>query len=330
MKNIYFKIITSAIIPACLALSTCGFEETDDYGMVWIPPTGPDGFWMGSSPTNNSGDHNYVPLAALGGYPFPPEEQPVHQVTLTKGFYMGRFLITQRQYYAIMKEMPSEYSSGDLAIGGNRPVEGVSWYNVIVFCNRLSIREGLSPVYRMTNGFADNSTDPDEWIESSPGRIIPEGSNNADWNKVEMIGWPDNVPNGYRLPTESEWEYACRAGRTTPWNTGDSISQSQANFGRQPDESEGTTTPVGSYVSNAWGLYDMHGNVWEWCWDWMDDYNISTPPNPKGPVDPSSHPYRVVRGGNWNDGASDMRSAFRSCFYPYRGSSYYGFRVVRQ
>ena len=148
---------------------------------------------------------------------------------------------------------------------------------------------------------------------------------------------------GYRLPTEAEWEYACRAGTTTAFNTGNRLSKSQANF----DGSE--TMPVGAFPPNAWGLYDMHGNVLEWCNDWYGDYSNSAQTNPAGP---SSGSRRVKRGGGWrNDDAvswgdarraifwnefaqespwnePDCRSAYRTSDDPDQGTDNLGFRLV--
>jgi len=129
---------------------------------------------------------------------------------------------------------------------------------------------------------------------------------------------------GCRLPTEAEWEYACRAGTTTAFNTGNSLSKSQANYGGSK------TTPVGSYPPNAWGLYDMHGNVWEWCNDWLDDYSTSAQTNPKGPSEASKDygSRRVSRGGSWNYDARHCRSASRRSNHPDDSYGNLGFRLV--
>ena len=278
--------------------------------LVRLPPTGtaPFTFTMGSDDTQ---DWN---------------AQPAHQVTLTRGFYMGTHQVTQAQFEAVMGENPSAH-----AIGGTResfvegldtsrfPVERVRWFEAIIFCNRLSKLEDLTPAYEIETAEGSNvwSTDPAEWGE------VPTGTgheNFARWNNVRLV----EGSTGYRLPTEAQWEFACRAGRTTPWNTGDSITQEQANFwGAVPLQ---RTTAVGSFPANAWGLYDMHGNVWEWVWDRGAAYTGEAQTDPIGA---SSGSLRVWRGGGWSDGAQLARSAVRNWFFPSHRYYGLGFRVSR-
>jgi formylglycine-generating enzyme required for sulfatase activity len=145
----------------------------------------------------------------------------------------------------------------------------------------------------------------------------------------------DRNANGYRLPTEAEWEYACRAGTTTPFNTGNTITTAQANYnGNYPYSNNpagvylGRTTEVGSYAApNAWGLYDMHGNVWEWCWDWYAaEYGTGAVTDPTGAASGS---VRVTRGGSWNSDGQYLRSAFRYTYSPRVRVRSLGFRLVR-
>jgi formylglycine-generating enzyme required for sulfatase activity len=215
-----------------------------------------------------------------------------HQVTLS-AFYMGKYQVTQAEYEAVMGTNPSYF------IGSNFPVECVSWYDAVEFCNKLSQREGLTPSY---SGSGSSTT--------------------CNWNA-----------NGYRLPTEAEWEYACRAGTTTPFSIGDNITTSQANYnGNYPynNNAKGiyreTTTPVGSFASNPWGLFDMHGNVWEYCWDLYGSYSSGAQTDPHGPVSGS---VRVVRGGSWENMGRGLRSAWRADGGPSSRGKSVGFRVVR-
>jgi formylglycine-generating enzyme len=161
---------------------------------------------------------------------------------------------------------------------------------------------------------------------------------------VEGVSWDDcqsfikklNQMEGkdlYNFPTEAQWEYACRAGMRTPFFFGNCLSTDEANYdgnypysGCSKGKCRTETTPVYSFWANAWGLYDMHGNVWEWCRDWYGDY-------PKGsvtdPVGPSSGDFRVIRGGSWDDYARYCRSAYRDYFSPDDRDGYLGFRLLR-
>ncbi len=137
----------------------------------------------------------------------------------------------------------------------------------------------------------------------------------------------------YRLPTEAEWEYACRAGTETPFFFGKCLSTEQANYnGNYPLSScpigkfREKTVPVESFKPNAHGLYNMHGNVWEWCQDWYGAYTTEPVTDPEGP---SKGEYRVIRGGSWDDYAEDCRSALRGNTTPVERDSNLGFRLVR-
>jgi len=215
-----------------------------------------------------------------------------HQVTVSS-FYMEKYEVTQKEYQEVMGNNPSSFK------GDNLPVENVSWYDAIEYCNKRSQKEGLTPAYTR-NG------------------------DNVTWNRNA---------NGYRLPTEAEWEYACRAGTTTPFNTGNNITTSQANYnGNYPYNSNAKgeyrekTMPVGSFAPNAWGLYDMHGNVSEWCWDWYSSYSNNYQTDPTGAVTGSA---RVERGGYWYYDGRNLRSASRSNYHPNARLSFIGFRLVR-
>ena len=270
--------------------------------MKWIPA---GTFTMGSPETETGRPSGNVELQ--------------HQVTLTKGFYMGIYEVTQEQYAAVMSgnlnglsASPSSFTiniSGELT--AKRPVERVSWYDTLVFCNRASIQEGLVPVYSI-----GGLTDPAGWGN------VPT-SNNATWNSV-TANWN---ANGYRLPTEAEWEYACRAGTTTAFYTGIAEGAALQAAAWYSANSGSRTHQVGLKTPNAWGLYDMHGNVWEWCWDWYGaGYYAQSPANdPTGPACTN----RVLRGGDWYVGAQNLRSAFRNNEPPSFRHIHIGFRLVR-
>jgi formylglycine-generating enzyme required for sulfatase activity len=205
--------------------------------------------------------------------------QPAHDVTISYGFWMGQYEVTQDEYVALMGSNPATFS------GGNKPVDSVSSHQALSYCAALTAQQAA-------------------------------------------LG---NVPPGYqyRLPTEAEWEYACRAGTTTEYSFGSALFCNQAWFGYSIHSSSGCggaqgPAPVGSYAPNAWGLYDMHGNLWEWCLDGYETYA------PGAVTDPfvSGGTYRVFRGGGWSYNSSFCRSAYRSYNVPGFGNPYTGFRVV--
>jgi formylglycine-generating enzyme required for sulfatase activity len=211
------------------------------------------------------------------------DEGPQHQVTVG-GFYMGRYEVTQQEWVEVMGSNPSNWK------GDNLPVEQVSWYDAIEYCNRRSVKEGLSPAYT-GNG------------------------NNVTWNRGA---------NGYRLPTEAEWEYAAQGGGKDPLmysgsNTVDVVGWYAGNSGSR-------THTVGTKQPNSLGLYDMSGNVYEWCWDWYGSYSSSSQTDPSGPASGS---YRVLRGGGWDYSARGLRSAYRGNGGPSYRYSYRGFRLAR-
>ena len=218
-------------------------------------------------------------------------DETQYQVTLS-AFNICKYQVTQEFYQLVMGSNPSYFDSNPSSgeVQGRRPVENVSWYNAVSFCNELSKLEGLNPAYTISG------TD-------------------VTWNRSA---------NGYRLPTEAEWEYACRAGTTTAFNNG--VTQNWQNsaavneLGWYSSNSGSRTHEVGKKQANKWGLYDMHGNVYEWCWDWYGTYPNTAETDPAGP---SSGSYRVRRGGGWDSIAQNARSAYRV----YGNPSNWGYRI---
>lgn len=231
------------------------------------------------------------------------EDEKQHEVNVSS-FYMDAYETTQKEYERLMGENPSSNADEDL------PVENISWLDAVRFANAKSEDMGLTPVYTI----------------SSDGVI---------WNRSA---------NGYRLPTEAEWEYACRAGTDTPFNTETSISTDEANYwgsypyeieenyfdtselDTKPSGFEGQTVVVGSYPSNKFGLYDMHGNVNEWCWDYYGEYDEVSSTDPTGVLSGTRH---IYRGGGWNDFAKNLRSAYRAAGQSDLKYGNLGVRLVR-
>jgi formylglycine-generating enzyme required for sulfatase activity len=236
--------------------------------LVFIPP----GTFRMGSPTNEVDRWD--------------NEGPQTAVTISRGYWMGKYLVTQGDYLAVMGSNPSWFNtnngySSDLT----RPVESVSWFDAMNYCVALTQRE------RVAGRIATNSV--------------------------------------YRLPTEAEWEYACRAWTSTRFSYGDDPGYTNlTDYAWYLDNSGGTTHPVGQKLPNPWGLYDMHGNVWEWCQDWFDTYPGGIALDPQGPATGS---YRVFRGGFWYVWglvAWNCRSALRNFIYPVYRFYFIGFRVL--
>jgi formylglycine-generating enzyme required for sulfatase activity len=245
---------------------------------------------------------------------FDPDETQ-HSVTLTKCFYMGKYQVTQELYQRVMGSNPSSFktSAANGEEQARRPVEQVSWYDALVFCNKLSVLEGLAPVYSISG-----STDPAAWGET------PIWGSNAVWDAV-TANWN---ANGYRLPTEAEWEYVCRAGTSTTYNLGAVWS---GDWGWYNGNSDSKTHEVGKKAPNEWRLYDMHGNVWEWVWDCYDaNYYTASEAgtDPRGPTSGA----RVRRGGSYGTteaSAYSVRSASRFYYGAPFVDNHIGFRLAR-
>lgn len=230
---------------------------TNSVGMkfVWIPP---GSFMMGSPKDERKRQDGEV----------------LHKVSLTKGFYMGVYPVTQEEWQAVMGTNPSWFKGDD----NNLPVENVSWLDCQEFISQLREKD----------------------------------------------------KKAYRLPTEAEWEYACRAGTNAPFHFGETISTDQANYNGEiygngkMGINRRMTTPVGSFPANTWGLHDMHGNVWQWCQDWDGKYPQQDVADPQGPY---MGQHRVQRGGSWQAFPQHCRSAFRNAHGPGVHTDIAGFRI---
>ena len=237
-----------------------------------------------STKTFDLGDGIRLDLALISAGTFsmgsPPDEEGhnddevEHEVHIARPLYVLRHPVTQEQYHKIINSNPSYFKGPPL------PVEMVSWFDCVSFCEALGTQF----------------------------RVIA------------------------RLPTEAEWEYVCRAGTSTAFSCGSTITTEKANFdgkfaygGAPLGQTRWSTTAVGTFAPNEWGLFDMHGNVWEWCSDWYGEYTACKAKDPRGPA---SGEIRILRGGSWFHGPADARSAQRDALDPGRRHSLYGFRIV--
>ncbi|MDR0525209.1 MAG: formylglycine-generating enzyme family protein [Spirochaetaceae bacterium] len=222
-------------------------------------------------------------------------EVPQHKVSIGP-FYIGRFQITQKEYELFILSHASHFT------GNTLPVEIVSWYDAVEYCNYRSLQEKLNPVYGINKQTKDprnlNSGDPLKWT----------------------ITW-DPAADGYRLPTEAEWEYAAKAGNYV--YAGSNDIDEVCWYG---ENSRGKSHPVGKKSSNPLGIFDMSGNVWEWCWDWYGPYSPEEQTNPTGPAAGS---LRVIRGGSWGFSAIHARTVDRYHAGPTDCSPHLGFRLAR-
>ena len=250
-------LITSALSAACLhaaespkSVRRSGETRTIDLPggakmeMIWCAP----GKFLMGSPESEEGRFS---------------DETLHEVTLTKGFWLGKYEVTQAQWQSVMGLNPSRFKSP------GRPVENVAWDDCQIFVNKV------------------NAT----------------------------------VGGAARFPTEAEWEYACRAGSSAPFSGSGNITE----MAWYDENSDSQSHETGENKPNAWGFYDMHGNVLEWCSDWFSEHHNMKPVNPKGPPSGS---FKILRGGCWFFYASDCRSAYRLKRDPCIRNSIYGFRLA--
>ena len=254
-------------------------------------------------------------------------ELPLHTVYVS-AFYMDRYEVTKALWddvYSWVITHGYSFEYGALGKANNHPAHSMTWYDAVKWCNARSEKEGKTPAYYTDAGLS---------VRYRTGQVAP------------YVNWS----SGYRLPTEAEWEKAARggaSGQRFPW--GDTISWSQANYyanpsgypydvnpteGNHPTFDDGVypyTSPVGYFAANGYGLNDMAGNVWEWCWDWYGWYSSGSQTDPRGPTsDLSGLSGRVIRGGGWIvSGPFGCRTAARNNYYPgYYRNDFIGFRSV--
>ena len=312
MKHLTVLLIVAVLV---LGMSACGrSEQKEDTANMQNTEDEAENVTVSASPEENEVSMMEIPksFVLIEGGTFQmgsPEteswrsdDETQHTVTVSN-FYMSQYELTQEEYEKVMGNNPSNFSGSDL------PVDNISWLDAVSYCNARSESEGRKPVYTI------------------------DGQN---------VSW-DRSANGYRLPTEAEWEYACRAGTVTPFSTETSISAEEANYyghypymiednyfsqgnlDTQPGEYRQTTVAVNSFAPNAFGLYNTHGNVGEWVWDYYGEYPKTEETDPAGP---DSGTLRVYRGGGWNDFAKNMRSAYRATLAQDKGSFNIGMRLV--
>ena len=259
----------------------------------------PDGFVLIQSDTFEMGS---------SAEPGRDGDETEHAVTLTRDFFLQRYEVTQVQWQDLMGTNPSHFAN----CGDDCPVEMVSWYDALRYANTVSRSEGLDECYVLTECWGQAGEDLE--------------CDSVNFNGLDC--------EGYRLPTEAEWEYAARAGTTTPFYSGSStervcdLDPNLDEIGWYCGNSNDTTHPVGRKTPNDWGLYDMAGNVGEWCSDWFAfEYYASSPSH--DPLGPESGRERVRRGGSWGSGVRMARSADRSHGHPSDRHAYLGFRLAR-
>ncbi len=265
----------------------------------------------------------YVPQATFSmGSAY---EGPVHNV-FTNAFFADRFEVTSALWANVLTWATAHgYSiASGTAVGPNHPIISISWHDAVKWCNARSEKDGLAPVYYTGGGSVVYRT--------GEVNITTDADGNVKWSA-----------NGYRLPTEAEWEKAARGGlvqQDYPW--GNSIANGDANSyqsGHPYSSGNPPTTPVGYYNgsqtptgpnrANGYGLYDMAGNVQEWCWDWYDSSFYATSSAGNNPQGPTTGNSRIIRGGGWGNASGGLRCAYRSALGPSGSQSDLGFRCVR-
>jgi formylglycine-generating enzyme required for sulfatase activity len=241
-------------------------------------------------------------------------DETLHDVTITRSFLMGRYEVTQQEWRIVMGTSPSTFSG----CGPKCPVESVTYEEVQQFIQKLNDKA------RAASTLARASTAP----TGAPPTVAPPAA------VPSAAPFGDGARLRYRLPTEAEWEYACRAGTTGPFSTGENLTTAQANYNGKfpygsapPGAYRQRPVPVGSFPLNPWGLGDMHGNVWEWTSDWYSPYAESRAED-IDPHGPATGDTRVIRGGSWYFDANSARCALRYTHAPRDKGFSLGFRLA--
>ena len=325
MKNMvrFFGIITIVIIIGFIFTTCDNGTHTHSYSATWSSNVTQHWHECSCGDKKDIANHTDNPCAICGfnsggNYQIYYEMVSIpsgylawgNAVITLSAFKMGKYEVTQELYEAVTDYNTSSFNGAtgkepiEGEVQGKRPVERVTWFDAIEFCNKLSEREGLTPVYTITG--------------RTPSTMYPITSAAVS---------PNWTANGYRLPTEAQWEYACRAGTTTDWYFGSTESQ-LVNYAWYRANSSDRTHQVGLKLPNSWGLYDMNGNVDEWCWDLYGNLPATNQNDYKGA---GSGDRRVRRGGCFDDDSPSnyFRSAYRGYNTPGSRFNSIGFRVVR-
>ncbi len=308
-----------AALALATLISSCDSKDDSGTDPVVIPPSRQ---YSGGMVLVEAKGKSFEMGSALGN----ADEQPVHTVSFSRSFWMDTTEVTQGEYERIMRAGYAAYSTPDWStsygVGVRVPAYLLEWGDAVLYCNARSTAEGLDPVYTYTK------------ILGTPGNGCALEGVTADLKK-----------SGYRLPTEAEWEYACRAGANFDFSWGKNAAEYPSNsadsaevdsyavwagnsWNLGSDDGRFGFAAAASRKANAYGLYDMAGSAWEWCHDWYDAtyYTAAPVADPEGP---SSGGWHALRGGSWGNEASHLRASNREFTTPDYIFNFIGFRAVR-